>query len=39
MPPTTTAPRCSIFNRDGLLVWRTFDLPEAEEIATILRKV
>jgi protein SCO1/2 len=28
-----------IFNRDGLLVWRTFDLPEAEEIATILRKV
>jgi protein SCO1/2 len=28
-----------IFNRDGLLVWRTFDLPEAQEIATILRKV
>lgn len=28
-----------IFNRDGLLVWRTFDFPEAEEIATILRKV
>jgi protein SCO1 len=28
-----------ILNRDGLLVWRTFELPEAEEIATILRKV
>jgi protein SCO1 len=28
-----------IFNRNGLLVWRTFDFPEAEEIATILRKV
>lgn len=28
-----------IFNREGLLIWRTFELPEAEEIATILRKV
>lgn len=28
-----------ILNRDGLLVWRTFELPDAKEIAAILRKV
>lgn len=28
-----------VFNRQGLLIWRTFDFPEADEIATILRKV
>lgn len=28
-----------VFNRQGLLIWRTFDFPEAEEIVSILRKV
>jgi len=35
--PHTT--RVLILNRQGLLVWRTFDLPDATEIADILRKV
>jgi len=35
--PHTT--RVLILNRQGLLVWRTFDLPDAAEIADILRKV
>jgi protein SCO1 len=28
-----------VLNRDGLLVWRTFELPAAEEIARILQRV
>jgi protein SCO1/2 len=28
-----------MINRSGLLVWRTFELPEAEEIASMLRKM
>jgi protein SCO1 len=28
-----------ILNREGLLVWRTGELPEAEEIAALLRRV
>lgn len=35
--PHTT--RVLVLNREGLLVWRTFDLPDASEIADILRKV
>ena len=35
--PHTT--RVLILDRQGLLVWRTFDLPDAAEIADLLRKV
>ena len=31
--------RVLILDRQGLLVWRTFDLPDAAEIADLLRKV
>jgi protein SCO1/2 len=35
--PHTT--RVLVINRQGLLVWRTFDLPDAAEIADVLRHV
>jgi protein SCO1 len=38
-PSDNHSTQVQIVNRDGLLVWRTFELPEAEEIVAILRKV
>lgn len=35
--PHTT--RVLVLDREGLLVWRTFDLPDAAEIADVLRRV
>jgi protein SCO1/2 len=38
-PTDNHSTQVHILNRDGLLVWRTFELPEAEEIAGLLNKV
>jgi protein SCO1/2 len=38
-PADNHSTQVHLLNREGLLVWRTFELPEAEEIAAILRKM
>lgn len=37
-PSDNHSTQIQIFNRQGLLVWRTGPLPDAEEIASLLRK-